>query len=292
MVDLVKADVAGPGPAPRAGRTGSAWTSTWVRCPRSRTRIDRAESWIGKPVKPGDTSRLQLGAAQANPAEYIRTMYDLIVLALQTDATRVATYMVAREDGMGLADQFPMLALGLKSGHHAPVARSQRGLLRALGPLRPVPGAAVRLFPGAHGADPRRARNAAGEHAGAVRLRLQHHPRCPQLPADPRRRPAHGPPARPVPPVQRRRCRWRTCSCRCCARSTCRTPSFADSTGPLDQNLLVLNRPRWRRRWQRIRVGGRIGAGAGWSWGDPRGRRGGCRGGSHLHHQLRRGHRG
>jgi hypothetical protein len=81
-------------------------------------RIDRAESWIGKPVKPGDTRGLQLGAVQANPAEYIRTMYDLIVLALQTDATRVVTYMVAREDGMGLADQFP-LALGLGGGHHA-----------------------------------------------------------------------------------------------------------------------------------------------------------------------------
>jgi hypothetical protein len=82
-------------------------------------RIDRAESWIGKPVKPGDSRGLQLGAALANPAEYLRTMYDLIVLALQTDATRVVTYMVAREDGMGMADQFPMLALGLKSGHHA-----------------------------------------------------------------------------------------------------------------------------------------------------------------------------
>jgi hypothetical protein len=46
-------------------------------------------------------------------------MYDLIVLALQTDATRVITYMVAREDGLGMADQFPILALGLGSGHHA-----------------------------------------------------------------------------------------------------------------------------------------------------------------------------
>ena len=83
------------------------------------TRIDRAESWIGKPVKPGDTHGLRLGAVPANPAEYMRTMYDLIVLALQTDATRVVTYMVAREDGMGMADQFPVLALGLNSGHHA-----------------------------------------------------------------------------------------------------------------------------------------------------------------------------
>jgi hypothetical protein len=81
-------------------------------------RINRAESWIGKPAKPSDARRLQLGALPANPGEYIRTMYDLMVLAFQTDATRVATYMVAREDGMGLGDQFPGLALGLKGGHH------------------------------------------------------------------------------------------------------------------------------------------------------------------------------
>lgn len=81
-------------------------------------RIDRAESWIGKPVKKGDASHLRLDAAQANPGEYIRTMCDLMVLAFQTDATRIATYMVAREDGLGLGDQFPILALGLKQGHH------------------------------------------------------------------------------------------------------------------------------------------------------------------------------
>jgi hypothetical protein len=82
-------------------------------------RIDRAESWIGRPV--GVTARaaraLRLDANQASPAEYIRTMCDLIVLAFQTDLTRVVTYMIAREDGLGLGDQFPRLALGL-GGHH------------------------------------------------------------------------------------------------------------------------------------------------------------------------------
>jgi hypothetical protein len=81
-------------------------------------RIDRAESWIGKPIKKGDPSHVKLGAVQANPTEYIRTMCDLMVLAFQTDTTRVATYMLAREDGMGWGDQFPGLVLGLKGGHH------------------------------------------------------------------------------------------------------------------------------------------------------------------------------
>ena len=118
VVDLVKADAQDL--ARRLGKEDRSRLDDYLgTLSEIEARIDRAESWIGKPVKPGDTRGLKLGAVQANPAEYIRTMYDLIVLALQTDATRVVTYMVAREDGMGFADQFPMLALGLKSGHHA-----------------------------------------------------------------------------------------------------------------------------------------------------------------------------
>ncbi|MDZ4696027.1 MAG: DUF1552 domain-containing protein [Deltaproteobacteria bacterium] len=81
-------------------------------------RIERAESWIGKPFKVGDIRKLNLDAKQINPEEYIRTMCDLIVLGFQTDTTRLVTYMVAREDGMGWGDQFPALALGIKDGHH------------------------------------------------------------------------------------------------------------------------------------------------------------------------------
>ena len=45
-------------------------------------------------------------------------MYDLIVLALQLDLTRVITYMTGREDGMGFADSFPNRALGINRSHH------------------------------------------------------------------------------------------------------------------------------------------------------------------------------
>ena len=48
----------------------------------------------------------------------MRATFDLIVLALQTDITRVVTYMMGREDGMGFGDNFPQVALGINKGHH------------------------------------------------------------------------------------------------------------------------------------------------------------------------------
>jgi hypothetical protein len=117
VVDLVKADAADL--ARRLGGDDRARLGEYLDTLSDiEDRIERAESWIGKPVKKSDASHLRLGVVQANPAEYIRTMYDLIVLAFQTDATRVVTYMIAREDGMGLGDKFPVIALGLK-GHHS-----------------------------------------------------------------------------------------------------------------------------------------------------------------------------
>ncbi len=117
VVDLVKAD--SQDLARRLGREDKTRLDEYVgTLAEIEDRSNRAESWIGKPVKAGDASRLHLGALQVNPAEYIRTMCDLIVLAFQTDTTRVATYMVSREDGMGWGDQFPVIALGLKGGHH------------------------------------------------------------------------------------------------------------------------------------------------------------------------------
>ena len=45
-------------------------------------------------------------------------MYDLMVIGFQTDATRVMTYMLAREDGMGFGDSWPNLTVGVNKGHH------------------------------------------------------------------------------------------------------------------------------------------------------------------------------
>ena len=45
-------------------------------------------------------------------------MLNLIVLALQTDTTRVAAYQICAEDGVGICDKFPtILGIGNR-GHH------------------------------------------------------------------------------------------------------------------------------------------------------------------------------
>jgi hypothetical protein len=44
-------------------------------------------------------------------------MFDLIALAFEADITRSVTFMLNREDGMGVSDTFP-LKLGLTRTHH------------------------------------------------------------------------------------------------------------------------------------------------------------------------------
>jgi hypothetical protein len=44
-------------------------------------------------------------------------MFDLIVLAFETDTTRVATYQISAEDGVGICDRFPAI-VGFGDNHH------------------------------------------------------------------------------------------------------------------------------------------------------------------------------
>ncbi|MCG8586382.1 MAG: DUF1552 domain-containing protein, partial [Pirellulales bacterium] len=63
-------------------------------------RTERADKWIDAPrptVDDGTRSRLNRSVSQEMVGEYFRTMYDLIVLAFQTDMTRVAAFVTGRE---------------------------------------------------------------------------------------------------------------------------------------------------------------------------------------------------
>ncbi len=82
-------------------------------------QVRRNEAWLDVPMKPFDASHVDLDPdPTVDPQAYLRATYDLIVLAFQTDLTRVVTYMLGREDGMGYGDNFPKLALGIERGHH------------------------------------------------------------------------------------------------------------------------------------------------------------------------------
>ena len=83
------------------------------------SRLIASEQWIDIPLKGQDRSHLDLDvtAETDEPGRYYRTMFDLISLAFDADITRSVTFMLNREDGMGISDTFP-LKLGLGETHH------------------------------------------------------------------------------------------------------------------------------------------------------------------------------
>jgi len=67
-------------------------------------RTERAERWLDVPrpnVDAATSRRLTREVSQQQVGEYFRTMYDLMVLALQTDMTRVITFSTG-DEGKGL----------------------------------------------------------------------------------------------------------------------------------------------------------------------------------------------
>ena len=77
-----------------------------------------SERWIDVPLKEQDRSHVNLDAnSEGEPADYYRNMFDLVALAFDADITRSVTFMMSREDGMGISDTFP-LKLGLGATHH------------------------------------------------------------------------------------------------------------------------------------------------------------------------------
>ncbi len=82
------------------------------------SRLTASEKWIDIPLKAQDYSHLNLDVnTEGEPRDYYRNMFDLIALAFDADITRSVTFMLNREDGMGISDTFP-LKLGLPRTHH------------------------------------------------------------------------------------------------------------------------------------------------------------------------------
>lgn len=82
----------------------------------AETRTKRADAWLDVPRPPisdEDRRRTNREVAQVQAGDYFRTVYDLIVLALQTDATRVVTFSSGLE-GQGLA----IPELGISQSRH------------------------------------------------------------------------------------------------------------------------------------------------------------------------------
>jgi len=87
---------------------------TSVREAEIRTR--RADTWLDTPlpaVSDTDRTRLNRDIADTKAGDYFRTVYDLMVLAFQTDVTRVATFSLG---GEGQAIAIP--EIGITESRH------------------------------------------------------------------------------------------------------------------------------------------------------------------------------
>jgi hypothetical protein len=79
-------------------------------------RAERLDAWLNIPKPKVDaetTQRIARDVPRTQAGEYYRTMYDLIVLALRTDMTRVVSYMSGSE-GNGL----PIPEIGISQSRH------------------------------------------------------------------------------------------------------------------------------------------------------------------------------
>lgn len=60
-------------------------------------RIERIDRWTHAPMPEVDASGLRLDVTPKQPEDFVRGLYDLMFLALQTDLTRCATFMTESE---------------------------------------------------------------------------------------------------------------------------------------------------------------------------------------------------
>ncbi|MFT5126909.1 MAG: hypothetical protein ACI9QL_004215 [Candidatus Omnitrophota bacterium] len=87
---------------------------TSVREAEIRTR--RADAWLDTPlpaISAADRKRTNRDIAKTQAGDYFRTVYDLMVLAFQTDVTRVATFSLGGE-----GDAFAIPEIGITESRH------------------------------------------------------------------------------------------------------------------------------------------------------------------------------
>lgn len=82
----------------------------------TEVKVEKAKRWINTPFTAPNVDHLQLEITPDDPRDFLQTMYDLIYLAFRTDTTRVATYQIGRENGVGISDHLAR-AVGFKLSH-------------------------------------------------------------------------------------------------------------------------------------------------------------------------------
>lgn len=69
-------------------------------------KVEKTKSWLKVPLPTVEAEYLNLQVTPPeDPRNYVRTMFELIFLAFQTDSTRTVTYQIGRENGVGISDR-------------------------------------------------------------------------------------------------------------------------------------------------------------------------------------------
>ena len=105
-------------------------------------RTERSDKWLDTPrpkIDPAAQSHLNRDVSLQMLGDYLRTMYDLIVLAFQTDMTRVATFSTGQE-GQGPA----VPEIGIKQDRHS--LSHHNGNIELLGKLTASDGFNIAQF--------------------------------------------------------------------------------------------------------------------------------------------------
>lgn len=83
---------------------------------QAETKVEKAKRWLNAPLPKIDGDHLNLELTTNEPREYLQIMFELIYLAFRTDSTRVATYQIRRENGIGRSDHLAR-AVGFNLAH-------------------------------------------------------------------------------------------------------------------------------------------------------------------------------
>lgn len=82
----------------------------------AEVKVARTRRWLNTPLPQVNADHLNLDITPEDPRTYVQTMYELIYLALKTDSTRVATYQLGKENGLGISDYLAR-AVGSSRAH-------------------------------------------------------------------------------------------------------------------------------------------------------------------------------
>ena len=112
----------------RLGKTDQRKLEEYLESVRQiEKQVEQSERWLHVPKPQVNATELHLDADDTTPGELIKTMYDLIFLAFQTDSTRTATYQLGNMNGAtSIAGKFPQL-LGFANKMHALAHGARKG---------------------------------------------------------------------------------------------------------------------------------------------------------------------